>query len=111
MEVGVGGRLAETEPQLAEIRLRPGSRGGAALQHLDSLLADRLNHAAKLLDAGAEPRQLFVRDPVVLGVTSLHVSVLEFLEHGALAAGVCWPDVRQSAVEAFSLSAQKAQVV
>ena len=55
---------------------RPRLGCDAALKRLDTLFADRLNHAAKLLDASAEPRQLLGRDAVMPGVARLHVGVL-----------------------------------
>ena len=54
--------------------------GGAALQHLNTLFADRLNNASKHFNRSPKPGEILRRDAIVLRVAGLHIGVLELFE-------------------------------
>src|SRR5262249_54832356 len=88
-----------------------GSAGQHRLERCQALGANLMDGVAEILDASAEPGQLFLADPIMLGVARLHIGILELLEHGALAACLDRPDAMKAPVEPFRLGAQEADIV
>ena len=70
-----------------------------------------MHHAAQLLDLLAKPFELFLGDPVVLGIARLDVGFLELLEARAVAARVARPDVGEPCIDPLGLRSQEAEIV
>lgn len=77
----------------------------------DLVCADLADDASEFLDAFTEPRQFLFANLVMFRVTRFGVGFLQFLEHGALAAIILWPDTVKATVKLFGKRTQEGDVV
>lgn len=70
-----------------------------------------MHDTAKLLDAFAQPGELFLADPIMLRIARLGISLLQLLEHCAFAMGGVWPYTIESAIQPLCQRTQESNVV
>src|SRR3546814_774775 len=98
----------------ADIRMAfpcSGEKRGFLFERSDPLRADRVDRAAELFYAVAEPHQFLFGDPVMLRIAGLHIGLFQLLEPCTIFPAFARPGIDQPHVDAFSLRAQEPEIV
>src|SRR3546814_9668871 len=88
-----------------------GERRGFLSERSVPLRAVRVDRAAELFYAVAEPHQFLFGDPVMLRIAGLHIGLFQLLEPCTIFPAFARPGIDQPHVDAFSLRAQEPEIV